>query len=76
MIEAAGEAAKRSGVNLRLIRGQAEALPLDIGSFSIVTIGRALHWMEPYPTRAELNRVVAPNGRRSHLPGGQRHRWP
>lgn len=28
-----------------------------------MTIGRALHWMKPDPTRAELNRVVAPNGR-------------
>lgn len=63
MIEAAGEAAKRSGVDLRLIRGRAEALPRDIGTFDVVTIGRALHWMKPDPTRAELNRVVTPPGR-------------
>lgn len=63
MIEAARAATERSGVDLRLIRSRAEALPLDIGSFNIVTIGRAHHWMKPDPTRAELNRVVAPNGR-------------
>ncbi|WP_041927308.1 class I SAM-dependent methyltransferase [Methylocystis sp. SC2] len=63
MIEAARAAARREGVRLRLIRGRAEALPLAAGTFDIVTIGRALHWMKPDPTRAELERVVAPEGR-------------
>ncbi|HEY8125445.1 MAG TPA: class I SAM-dependent methyltransferase [Methylocystis sp.] len=63
MIEAARAATERSGVDLRLIRARAEALPLNTGSFTLVTIGRALHWMKPDPTRAELNRVVTPNGR-------------
>ena len=52
MIEAARAAAARLGVAMRLIEGRAEALPPDIGTFDIVTIGRALHWMEPDPTRA------------------------
>lgn len=63
MIEAASAAAGRAGVSLRLICGRAEALPLDNGTFDIVTIGRALHWMEPDATRTELDRVLAPQGR-------------
>jgi len=47
MIEAARRTAERSGAALRLIEGRAEALPPDIGTFDFVTIGRALHWMEP-----------------------------
>ena len=63
MIEAARQAAERAGVALRLVVGRAESLPEDIGTFDVVTIGRALHWMDPDPTRAALGRVVAPNGR-------------
>ena len=62
MIAAACEAAERPGVALRLIEGRAETLPTSIGTFDVVTIGRALHWMDPEATRAVLDRVVAPHG--------------
>lgn len=79
MIELACKAARRAAVDLRLIRGRAEALPLDAGTFDIVTIGRALHWMKPEPTRAELDRVVAPRGRvlicRAASVGDGRNPW-
>ena len=79
MIAAARAAADRAGVRLRLIEGKAESLPANIGVFDIVTIGRALHWMEPEPTRAVLNDVVARNGRilicRAASIADGRNRW-
>jgi len=63
MIEAARAAARRAGVILPLVEARAETLPDDIGTFDIVTIGRALHWMDPDPTRVALDRVATPKGR-------------
>ena len=34
-------------LDVTVIEGKAEDLPADIGSFDVVTIGRALHWMDP-----------------------------
>jgi SAM-dependent methyltransferase len=62
MIDAARRAADRSGLPVRLVEGRAEDLSRDIGEFDVVTIGRALHWMEPDSTRAALDRLVARNG--------------
>lgn len=63
MIAAALAAAQRAEVALRLIEGRAETLPADIGLFDLVTIGRALHWMDPERTRPVLDKAVAPGGR-------------
>src|SRR6266481_3709774 len=62
MIAAARKAAARASQPLTLIEGRAEDLPADIGSFDVVTIGRALHWMDRDATLARLERLVAPNG--------------
>ena len=62
MIEAARAAAGRAGQSLTLIEGKAETLSEDIGSFDIVTIGRALHWMDREATLARLDRLVARDG--------------
>ena len=62
MLAAAREAAARAGASLALIEGKAETLPDEIGAFDIVTIGRALHWMEREPTLARLERLVTPDG--------------
>ena len=62
MIAAAREAALRASQALTLIEGKAEDLPADIGSFDVVTIGRALHWMDRDATLALLERLVAPGG--------------
>ena len=62
MIAAARTAAARAAQTLTLIEGKAETLPADIGSFDIVTIGRALHWMDRDATLALLERLVAPEG--------------
>jgi SAM-dependent methyltransferase len=61
MIAAARRAAARAGRDFALIEGTAETLP-DIGTFDIVTIGRALHWMDRERTLARLARLVAPDG--------------
>ena len=46
-----------------LIEGKAEELPDDLGTFDVVTIGRALHRMDRDAMSARLERLVAPNGR-------------
>jgi hypothetical protein len=45
-----------------LIEGKAEDLPSEIGSFDVVTIGRALHWMDRDAVLARFNTLVAPDG--------------
>ncbi|MBR0685262.1 class I SAM-dependent methyltransferase [Bradyrhizobium manausense] len=62
MIEAARQAAVRARQALTLIEGKAESLPPDIGTFDIVTIGRALHWMDRDATLARLDGLVARDG--------------
>ena len=62
MLAAARKAAERASQDLTLIAGKAEDLPDDIGRFDVVTIGRALHWMDRDLTLAQLERLVAPNG--------------
>ena len=63
MVEAARAAAKRAGVAVRFIEGRFEDLAGKRGAFDIVSIGRAIHWLEPEPARAALDRVLAPHGR-------------
>ena len=62
MLEAARKAAARARQEFTLIEGTAEALPVDIGMFDVVTIGRALHWMEGGAVAALFQRLVAPAG--------------
>jgi SAM-dependent methyltransferase len=62
MLAAAGKAAERASQALTLIAGTAEDLPDDVGGFDVVTIGRALHWMDRDATLARLERLVAPEG--------------
>ena len=62
MLDAARRAAASTGHALALIEGKVETLASDIGSFDIVTIGRALHWMDREPTLARLDRLVARDG--------------
>src|SRR3954451_8866418 len=62
MLAAAKQAAERAGQPFTLIAGKAEDLPDDVGRFDVVTIGRALHWMDREATLARLERLVAPEG--------------
>jgi len=62
MIAAATAAAARAAQALTWIEGRAEDLPGDIGSFDVVTIGRALHWMDRDAVLARFDTLVAPGG--------------
>jgi SAM-dependent methyltransferase len=63
MVEAARAAAKRTGVSVTFIDGRFEDVAQKLDAFDIVTIGRAIHWLDPEPARAALDRVLAPRGR-------------
>jgi len=63
MLAAAREAAARAQVDLTLIEGKVETLATDIGSFELITIGRALHWMDRAATLKRFEILLAPNGR-------------
>jgi len=62
MLAAAKLAAERASQAFTLIEGKAEDLPDGVGRFDVVTIGRALHWMDREATLARLERLVAPEG--------------
>ncbi|WP_245331929.1 class I SAM-dependent methyltransferase [Bradyrhizobium sp. NAS80.1] len=62
MLEAARRAAASAGHALTLIEGKAETLAPDIGTFDVVTVGRALHWMDRDLTIALFDRLVARDG--------------
>ncbi|TYO64219.1 class I SAM-dependent methyltransferase [Bradyrhizobium hipponense] len=62
MLDAARRAAASTGYVLKLIEGKAETLSPNTGSFDVVTIGRALHWMDRDQTLALFDRLVARDG--------------
>lgn len=62
MIAEAAKAASEAGVTLSLIHGQIEQFSATHG-FDIVTIGRALHWLDRERALAVLERIVVPGGR-------------
>jgi len=62
MLVAASAAEARAGAGVSFIEGKAEDLPAAIGSFDVVTIGRALHWMDHKALGPVFARLVAPGG--------------
>lgn len=62
MLEAARVEAARAGVHVELLQARIEDLPMDIGLFQAVTIGRALHWFDREEALAVLVRIVDANG--------------
>ena len=60
MVAAARKAATQARVAFPVLNARAEDLGADLGPFDVVTIGRALHWMEREPTLAALERISAP----------------
>jgi ubiquinone/menaquinone biosynthesis C-methylase UbiE len=62
MLAAARKAVERSGRDVTLIESRAEDLPEDIGRFDLVTIGRALHWLDESALGPLFERLVAPGG--------------
>jgi hypothetical protein len=62
MVAAARAAVARAGADVTVIEGKAEDLPADIGGFDVVTIGRALHWMDHSALGPVFARLVTPGG--------------
>jgi SAM-dependent methyltransferase len=62
MLAAARERIVRAGRHIDLIEGRAEDLPESIGRFDLVSIGRALHWMDRDLMRPLFERLVTPDG--------------
>ena len=62
MIAFARSAARQAEVELKLIEARAEELVKTIGTFDVVTIGRALHWLEREPMLRVLEWVVNEGG--------------
>jgi SAM-dependent methyltransferase len=63
MVQAARAAAEGAGVAVRFVEGRFEDVAPRLGAFDIVTIGRAIHWLDPEPARAALERALAPQGK-------------
>jgi SAM-dependent methyltransferase len=62
MIASARSAARQAGIELKLIQARVEQLPETIGSFDVVTIGRALHWLEREPVLRVFEWLVSDGG--------------
>ena len=62
MLAAARAAAARAGADVTFLEGRAEDLPDDVGGFDVVTIGRALHWLDRNALGPLFARLVAPGG--------------
>jgi len=63
MIEAAKATAAEAGVELSLIHGRIEEFPTT-QTYDVITIGRALHWLERNATLRVLGRTLAPESGR------------
>ena len=65
MLAAGRKGAAEEGLeNVEFLRGHAESLPFDDGTFSLVVTRFSLHhFADPAPTLDELVRVTAPGGR-------------
>ncbi|MCO6451607.1 MAG: class I SAM-dependent methyltransferase [Caldilineales bacterium] len=48
--------------NLVIISASAEATTLPDQSIDLITVGRAIHWFDPEPTRREFRRIMHPGG--------------
>src|ERR1043166_256401 len=62
MLTAARAAATQANADVAFVAGRAEDLPDNIGRFDVVTIGRALHWMDRNALGPLFARLVAPGG--------------
>jgi ubiquinone/menaquinone biosynthesis C-methylase UbiE len=63
MVAEARHAAAASQIDFPVINGRAENVAAELGPFDLVTIGRALHWMDREATLATFDRILAPEGR-------------
>lgn len=62
MLRIAAAAAEAAGRNIRFIEGSSFDLTPALGTFHLVAIGRAFHWMDRQDTLARLDGMIAPGG--------------
>lgn len=62
MLEMARANAAEADMEFPLIFGRTEDLPADIGPFDLITVGRALHWMDRPATIAVFDRILGADG--------------
>jgi SAM-dependent methyltransferase len=62
MLEAARQIAADANVRIELIEGSSYDLGTHLGTFDVVTIGRAFHWMDRAETLRRLDTLIAPAG--------------
>lgn len=58
MLEVAAENARRTGSDVTFIQGSSSDLGPDFGTFHLVTIGRAFHWMDRMATLQTLDALL------------------
>jgi SAM-dependent methyltransferase len=62
MLAAAHRAATEASVHLELIEASSNDLGSHLGTFRVVTIGRAFHWMDRLDTLRRLDVLIEPGG--------------
>jgi ubiquinone/menaquinone biosynthesis C-methylase UbiE len=62
MLRVAREEAARAGLRIDFRAGSSAELGTDLGTFRLVVIGRAFHWMERHETLVRLDRIIEPGG--------------
>src|SRR5262249_11123120 len=62
MLRIAREEAARTGLRIDFRAGSSAELGGDLGTFRLVVIGRAFHWMDRAETLTRLDRIVEPGG--------------
>jgi SAM-dependent methyltransferase len=62
MLEAARQVAADANVHIELIEGSSYDLGAHLGTFDVVTIGRAFHWMDRADTLRRLDALIEPAG--------------
>jgi SAM-dependent methyltransferase len=62
MLAALDLAAREAGVTVDIREGSSFAMPRDIGTFRLVTMGRSFHWMDRVATLEILEKCIEPRG--------------
>ncbi|HUN25306.1 MAG TPA: class I SAM-dependent methyltransferase [Steroidobacteraceae bacterium] len=62
MLAVAADHAARAAVSVRFVQSRGEDLEPSLGTFRLVTIGRAFHWMDRTRTLARLDALIEPEG--------------
>jgi SAM-dependent methyltransferase len=62
MLRVAAAESERFGLDITFLRGSSNTLSPSLGTFRLVTIGRAFHWMDRSATLESLERLIDAHG--------------